>query len=240
MNTDLTNGYALLKDVLDLVREDELSKCEVIIFAPFVHLKVFQNSLNGSGIALGAQNCHQEKSGAYTGEISAEMLASIPVEYILIGHSERRQFCGETNEMLAQKINRAFEENIKAVYCFGETLEERESNHHFAIVEAQLREGLSNLTKEQMAMVVVAYEPVWAIGTGKTASAEQAQEIHAKARTVLADMFGEVTAAATRILYGGSVKPSNATELFNMQDIDGGLIGGAALDATAFSEIVKA
>ncbi|MBI1306252.1 MAG: triose-phosphate isomerase [Bacteroidetes bacterium] len=240
MNTSLNDGFQLLSDILENIKEADIEQSDVSIFAPFTHLKIFQNSLNGSGIKLGAQNCHHEKSGAYTGEISAEMLASVPVEQVLIGHSERRQYFGETNSMLAQKIDRALENDLQVIYCFGETLEERESEKHIEIVTRQLEEGLFHLTSDQMSNLILAYEPVWAIGTGKTASAGQAQEIHAESRNVIRGKFGEEIASSIRILYGGSVKPSNARELFAMPDIDGGLIGGAALDAISFSEIVKA
>lgn len=240
MNTDMQEGYRLLKDILDGVKENELQNCDVHIYAPFTHLKVFSNSLNGSGIGLGAQNCHQEQSGAYTGEVSADMLASVPVQNVLVGHSERRQYCGETNEILAQKVDRALESGLEVIYCYGETLEEREANQHFAVVEAQIREGLGHLSADHWAKVTLAYEPVWAIGTGKTASAEQAQEIHAHSRKLVGNMVNEDVANQTRILYGGSVKPNNAGELFGMADIDGGLIGGAALNAESFVQIITA
>ena len=210
MNTDLNDGFLLLKDILNEVREAELEKCDVHIYAPFTHLKIFHNSLNGSGLMLGAQNCHQEESGAYTGEISAQMLASIPVQSVLVGHSERREYCGETNEILAKKVNTALANGLKVIYCFGETLEQRESGEHFNVVKQQLIEGVGHLTVEQWQHVTLAYEPVWAIGTGKTASAEQAQEIHEYARKIVIEMSNDGVADATRILYGGSVKPGNA------------------------------
>ncbi|MBO6518236.1 MAG: triose-phosphate isomerase [Bacteroidia bacterium] len=240
MNTNMQDGYRLLKDILDGVRENELQSCDVHVYAPFTHLKVFSNSLNGSGILLGAQNCHHEASGAYTGEVSAEMLASVPVGGVLLGHSERRQYFGETNEVVGQKVNQALENGLQVIYCFGETLEEREANTHFDVVERQIKEGLGHLTVEQWDNITLAYEPVWAIGTGKTATAEQAQEIHASARNLLGSMVNNEVAEKTRILYGGSVKPNNAGELFGMADIDGGLIGGAALNADSFKGIITA
>lgn len=240
MNTDLNDGYLLLKGILNEIREAELEKCDVHIYAPFTHLKIFHNSLNGSGLLLGAQNCHQAESGAYTGEISAEMLASIPVQSVLVGHSERREYFGESNEVLAAKVSVALKHELKVIYCFGETLEQRESEQHFNIVKQQLLEGVGHLNEEQWQHVTLAYEPVWAIGTGKTASAEQAQEIHEFARKVLSEMSTVDVANNTRILYGGSVKPGNAGHLFSMTDIDGGLIGGAALKAESFAGIVKA
>ncbi|MFT5513052.1 MAG: triosephosphate isomerase [Bacteroidia bacterium] len=240
MNTDLNDGFLLLKEILGEVKEAELGKCDVHIYAPFTHLKIFHNSLNGSGIVLGAQNVHQESSGAYTGEISADMLASIPVESVLIGHSERRAYYNETNAILANKINAALNSGLKVIYCFGETLEEREGGDHFNVVKQQIVEGTDHLTEGQWANVTLAYEPVWAIGTGKTATAEEAQEIHAYTRKVLMDISSSVIASETRILYGGSVKPNNAGQLFSMEDIDGGLIGGAALNAESFAGIIKA
>ncbi len=240
MNTDMQDGYRLLKDILDGVREDELNACEVHVYAPFTHLKIFSNTLNGSGIGLGAQNCHQESVGAYTGEVSAEMLASVPVQHVLLGHSERRQYFNESNAVIAQKVDQALANGLKVIYCYGETLEERESNKHFEVVETQIREGLGHLSADQWSDITLAYEPVWAIGTGKTASAEQAQEIHAHSRDLISKMTNGDVANATRILYGGSVKPGNAGELFGMADIDGGLIGGAALNADSFKGIITA
>ena len=240
MNTDLNSGFRLLKEILDGIREPQLKECDVHIYAPFTHLKIFHNSLNGSGITLGAQNCHHQSSGAYTGEVSAEMLASIPVESVLVGHSERRTYCGETNSILAEKINVALANGLRVIYCFGETLEERERESHFVVVKQQIVEALGHLTEDQWNNVTLAYEPVWAIGTGKTATAQQAQEIHAFARSIVNEIATTEVAQKTRILYGGSVKPNNAGELFEMEDIDGGLIGGAALNAENFAGIVSA
>lgn len=240
MNTDMQSGYLLLKEILESIKEAELASCDVHVYVPFTHLKVFSNSLNGSGLLLGAQNCHQEDSGAYTGEISASMLASVPVDSVLLGHSERRQYFGESNGLIAKKIDQAFANDLKVIYCFGETLEQREANNHFDVVEEQLREALAHLSTESWENLTLAYEPVWAIGTGKTATAEQAQEVHAFARELVGTMVGEEIASGIRILYGGSVKPDNAGELFSMEDIDGGLIGGASLDASSFKKIITA
>ncbi len=240
MNTNMQDGYRLLKDILENVREGELQNCDVHIYAPFTHLKVFSNSLNGSGIVLGAQNCHHKGSGAYTGEISAEMLVSVPVESVLLGHSERRQYFAEANSVIGQKVDQALENGLGVIYCFGETLEERESNVHFEVVEKQIKEGLGHLSIDQWKNLTIAYEPVWAIGTGKTASAEQAQEIHSFARKIVTEMVSKEVADKTRILYGGSVKPANAGELFGMADIDGGLIGGASLNSDNFKGIITA
>ena len=190
-------------------------------------------ALKGSNIALGAQNCAAEEKGAYTGEVSAAMIAALGCRYVILGHSERRQYYGETSETLNLKMARAYAHGLTPVYCVGENLEEREAGKHFDVVKAQIEEVVCNLTPEQFAGLVIAYEPVWAIGTGKTATADQAQEIHAFIRKVLADKFG-AAAAETPILYGGSCKPSNAAELFAKEDVDGGLIGGAALKAEDF------
>lgn len=240
MNTDLNDGFLLLKDILNEVREAELENCDVHIYAPFTHLKIFHNSLNGSGIVLGAQNCHHEESGAFTGEISAQMLVSVPVQSVLVGHSERREYCGESNEILAKKVNTALGNGLKVIYCFGETLSERESGVHFEVVKQQLLEGIGHLTIDQWSDITLAYEPVWAIGTGMTATAEQAQEIHEYARNIVSEISNSQVAEGTRILYGGSVKPGNAGHLFSMNDIDGGLIGGAALNGESFAGIIRA
>ena len=240
MNTDMQEGYRLLRDILDNVRENELQSCDVHVYVPFTHLKIFSNTLNGSGIVLGAQNCHHEKSGAYTGEVSADMLASVPVASVLVGHSERREYAGETSALVGQKIDRALENELQVIYCFGETLEQREAGDHFNVVADQIREGLSHLNEDAWTSITLAYEPVWAIGTGKTATADQAQEIHAHVRKLIAEIAGEEVANQIRILYGGSVKPGNAGELFGKTDIDGGLIGGAALNADSFKGIIEA
>jgi len=240
MNTDLHGGYQLMKEIVSLVREADLEQCEIMIFPSFIHLKTFDNTINGSGIVLGAQNCHFAPSGAYTGEISLEMLKSIPVKYVLIGHSERRQYFAETNESVAQKTKAAVEQEVHAIVCVGETLEERQSEKHFEVVGLQVRTALEGLSAQELQSIVIAYEPVWAIGTGLTASADQAQEMHAYIRGLVQESHGSPAAEAIRILYGGSVKPANATELFSQADIDGGLIGGASLKAEDFLGIIRA
>ncbi|MGK0383687.1 MAG: triosephosphate isomerase, partial [Bacteroidia bacterium] len=186
---------------------------------------------------LSAQNCHQEKNGAFTGEVSAESLASYDCEYCIVGHSERRQYFKEDDKLINQKIQRLFENKVKPIYCCGELLEERESGKHFEVVETQIQSALQGFKNEELLNLVVAYEPVWAIGTGKTASPEQAQEMHAFIRQKLAQVMGD-DAERVSILYGGSVKPNNANELFSQKDIDGGLIGGASLSATDFLAII--
>ena len=200
---------------------------------PFTHLSQVAEALKGSDIALGAQDCATEAKGAYTGEIAASMIAALGCKYVILGHSERRQYYGETSATLNKKMAQAYANGLTPIYCVGENLEEREAGKHFDVVKAQIEEVVYNLTEEEYKNLVIAYEPVWAIGTGKTASAEQAQEIHAYIRQVLAAKFG-AAAQDTAILYGGSCKPSNAPELFAKEDVDGGLIGGAAPQGRGF------
>ena len=196
------------------------------------------DAVKGSDIAVGAQNCAAEAKGAYTGEVAASMIAALGCEYVILGHSERRQYYGETSETLNKKMAQAYANGLKPIYCVGENLAEREAGKHFDVVKAQIEEVVFNLTPEQFSQLVIAYEPVWAIGTGKTATADQAEEIHAYIRKVLAEKFG-AAAAECPILYGGSCKPSNAAEIFAKEDVDGGLIGGAALKAEDFLAIGK-
>ncbi len=237
MNTTVPEGVALAKEVVEAAASLS-SDVKLIVGTPFTHLSSVAAALEGSNVELSAQNCADEVKGAYTGEVSAKMLASVPVKYVILGHSERREYYGETNEKLVKKINLALAENIAPIYCVGEKLEEREAGKHFEVVASQIKEVLFGLTEEQMKNIVIAYEPVWAIGTGKTATSEQAQEIHAYIRSVLAEKFG-ATSEEISILYGGSCKPSNAKELFAQKDIDGGLIGGASLVASDFIAIAK-
>ena len=237
MNTTVPEGVELAKEVVKEAASLS-SEVKLIVGVPFTHLASVAAALEGSNVELSAQNCADEVKGAYTGEVSAKMLASLPVKYVILGHSERREYYGETNEKLVKKINLALAENIAPVYCVGEKLEEREAGKHFEVVASQIKEVLFGLTEEQMKNIVIAYEPVWAIGTGKTATSEQAQEIHAFIRKTLAEKFGAL-AEEISILYGGSCKPSNAQELFAQKDIDGGLIGGASLVASDFIAIAK-
>ena len=237
MNTTVPEGVELAKEVVKEAASLS-SEVKLIVGVPFTHLAPVAAALEGSNVELSAQNCADEVKGAYTGEVSAKMLASLPVKYVILGHSERREYYGETNEKLVKKINLALAENIAPVYCVGEKLEEREAGKHFEVVASQIKEVLFGLTEEQMKNIVIAYEPVWAIGTGKTATSEQAQEIHAFIRETLAEKFGAL-AEEISILYGGSCKPSNAQELFAQKDIDGGLIGGASLVASDFIAIAK-
>lgn len=237
MNTTVPEGVELAKEVVKEAASLS-SDVKLIVGVPFTHLTSVAAALEGSKVELSAQNCADEVKGAYTGEVSAKMLASLPVKYVILGHSERREYYGETNEKLVKKINLALAENIAPIYCVGEKLEEREAGKHFEVVASQIKEVLFGLTEEQMKNIVIAYEPVWAIGTGKTATSEQAQEIHAFIRETLAEKFGAL-AEEISILYGGSCKPSNAQELFAQKDIDGGLIGGASLVASDFIAIAK-
>ncbi len=237
MNTLPAEGVELAKGVV--AGRGEVCSCvNFIVCPPFTHLSMVAEALKGSDIALGTQNCAAEAKGAYTGEVAASMLAALGCKYVILGHSERRQYYGETSATLNKKMEQAYANNLTPIYCVGENLEEREAGKHFDVVKAQIEEVVYNLTEEQFKNLVIAYEPVWAIGTGKTATAEQAQEIHAYIRKVLAEKFG-AAAAECPILYGGSCKPANAAEIFAKEDVDGGLIGGAALKAADFLAIGK-
>ena len=237
MNTTPAEGIELLKGVA--AKMDEVCDCVTVIVAPpFTHLCCGVDVARGSKIHVAAQNCAAEAKGAYTGEVSAQMIASLGVEYVILGHSERREYYGETSETLNKKMARAYENNLIPIYCIGEKLDEREAGRHFEVVRRQVEEVVFNLTPEQFSKLVIAYEPVWAIGTGKTATSDQAQEIHAYIRGVLAEKFG-AAADETVILYGGSANPGNAAELFSKPDVDGGLIGGASLKADDFIAVAK-
>lgn len=239
MNKNLEEGLALTSEIVNMLKDEYNGSAEVILFTPFIHLSAISKHVGGK-VSCGAQNCHQENSGAFTGEVSASMIASCGCEYVILGHSERRQYFNETNVLLAKKINTVLAHNLKAIYCCGETLEEREANKHFDILTSQISEGLFHLSKEQLSQVVIAYEPVWAIGTGKTASTAQAQEVHAFIRNLIKEKYDAETANNITIQYGGSVKVDNAAELFSAPDIDGALVGGAALQSRSFVDIVKA
>ncbi len=237
MNTLPAQGVELAKAVA--AKKSEVCDCvSFIVCPPFTHLSEVVATLKDSAVAVGAQNCAAETKGAYTGEVSAEMLASMGIEYVILGHSERREYYGETSETLNKKIAQVYANGMTPIYCVGEVKEERENGTYFDVVKAQIEEVVFNLTAEQFSTLVIAYEPVWAIGTGLTASAEQAEEIHAYIREVLASKFGDA-AESTAILYGGSCKPSNAGEIFAKENVDGGLIGGAALVAEDFIGIGK-
>ncbi|MFW5546869.1 MAG: triose-phosphate isomerase [Bacteroidales bacterium] len=239
MNKNLQEGIALATELNDILKADK-PNCDVVICTPFIHLASVAGIIDQSVIGLGAENCADKASGAYTGEVSAEMVKSTGADYVILGHSERRAYYGETAEILKEKINLALANGLKVIFCIGEVLEERESGKQNEVVEAQLAGSLFDLTAEQFANIILAYEPVWAIGTGKTATAEQAEEMHAFIRGVIAGKFGAEAAENVSILYGGSCKPSNAKEIFSKENVDGGLIGGAALKAADFKGIIDA
>ena len=239
MNTTLAEGVELAKGITEQI--NDISKgVSLIVAPPFTHLAIIAQMLKGTPVAVSAQNCADQPKGAFTGEVSAAMLKSVGCTYTILGHSERREYYGETSEKLVKKMALAFENGLKVIFCVGEKLEERNEGNHFDVVAAQLSEVLFGLEPQQMKNVIVAYEPVWAIGTGVTATDEQAQEMHSYIRKTLAAHFGEEIAEETAILYGGSCKPSNAKKLFSCPDIDGGLIGGASLKAEDFIAIAKA
>lgn len=240
MNLTLPEAKDLVEGIKNQLSNNTDGGTEVILIPPFPFLTEIKNQVVDSAISVGAQNCSMYKSGAYTGEVAANMLASVNTDYALVGHSERREYFNEINQVLAEKVNRLLENNIKVIYCCGESLEERKEDKHFNVVETQVELGLFHLSANEVKNVVVAYEPVWAIGTGETASPEQAQEMHAHIRRVLAAYYGDDVAEEISILYGGSVKPANAQELFQQTDIDGGLIGGASLKAEDFVSIINA
>ncbi|ADY51921.1 triosephosphate isomerase [Pseudopedobacter saltans DSM 12145] len=240
MNKDYSEGLSLFSEVLNMVKDEVRGEQQVVVCAPYIHLHSLSALAKGTNnVFVGAQNAHQEASGAYTGEISTGMLKSVGVEYVILGHSERRQYFGENNELLAKKTNTALANDLKPIFCIGETLAERESNQHFDVIKTQLAEATFHLSAEDFSKLVIAYEPVWAIGTGVTASSAQAQEIHAFIRSEVAAKYGAEVAENTTILYGGSCNPGNAAELFAQKDIDGGLIGGASLKSRDFVDIVK-
>ena len=233
MNTTVPEGVELAKAVLAKSAEVPAG-IGLIVATPFTHLCPVAGVVNGTRVELSAENCADKEKGAYTGEVSAAMIASTGAQWTILGHSERRQYYGETDEKLVEKVKLALANGLKVILCVGENLDEREAGRHFEVVKTQIENVLFQFTAEEMASIVVAYEPVWAIGTGKTATAEQAEEIHACIRQILAGHFGAQVAEDTTILYGGSCKPSNAKELFAQKDIDGGLIGGASLKADDF------
>lgn len=241
MNKTLDEGMALASEVSNMVRDEYTGSAEVVLIPPYVHINAISKLISGQpNLKSGAQNCSNHPSGAYTGEVSAEMIKSCGAVYVIVGHSERRQYFAEHNEWLARKVDAVLASGLIPIYCCGETLQERESNTHFDVLNQQIREGLFHLTADQLRKVVIAYEPVWAIGTGKTASTAQAQEIHAFIRGLISEQYDATTANEITIQYGGSVKPENAAELFAAPDIDGALVGGAALQSRSFVDIIKA
>ncbi|MBL7471577.1 triose-phosphate isomerase [Robertkochia sediminum] len=237
MNMDLSQTESLIDDLMKTLPE---SDAEVMIAPTFVNLYRAFELLKNNKIEVIAQNMHFEESGAFTGEISAAMLKSVGVKTVILGHSERRAYFGETDGILAKKVDTALKHGMEIVFCFGEELEDRKSDNHFNVVGSQLKNALFHLPADAWKNIILAYEPVWAIGTGETASPEQAQEMHEFIRKTIAEAYDEALANEVSILYGGSVKPANAEEIFGKPDVDGGLIGGAALAAADFGAIVKA
>ena len=238
MNLDYTEGISLFSEIVNMVRDEKNGDQIAVICAPYIHLNSLVQ-LSAGIVKIGAQNCHQNESGAFTGEISAKMVKSVGCEYVIIGHSERRQYFAETDELLASKTAIALQNNLTPLFCIGETLEERNNGLYIKVLERQLDHGVFTLSAEDFSKVILAYEPVWAIGTGLTASPEQAQEIHAFIRSKIENKYDINVANNTSILYGGSCNPKNAPELFAQKDIDGGLIGGASLKSRDFVDIVK-
>jgi triosephosphate isomerase (TIM) len=240
MNKDLNEGLKLASEVINMAKDEVNTNATLVLCTPYVHLSSVSGLVKGEkNVFLGAQNCYSKTSGAYTGEISVSMLKSVGVQYVIVGHSERREYFKETNQMLAEKVNIVLESGMLPIFCCGETLDERNSGKHIDIVKSQITESLFQLSETQLKNVVIAYEPVWAIGTGVTASTEQAQEMHKIIRDHLAGKYGQDVANEISILYGGSCKPSNSKELFACPDIDGGLIGGASLVSRDFIDIAK-
>lgn len=238
MNKTSTDAFALVSEIV--AAAGKVNDVDIVVCPPFTSLESAGKALEGSSVKLGAQNMHPEASGAFTGEISAPMLRAIFATHVILGHSERRAYFGETDAFINQKVLAALKNQLRPIFCVGETLAERESGATLKVVQTQLEAGLEGVSKDQAPTVVIAYEPVWAIGTGKVATTDQAQEVHAFIRGLLTKLFTEPVAQKVRILYGGSMKPSNAPELLAQKDIDGGLIGGASLEARSFVELINA
>jgi len=239
MNLRWDEATALFSKLLEFSGEIP-EGTDVIIFPPFLYIKEFAEKISGVNISIGAQNCHSENEGAFTGEVSAEMLRSAGAEYCIIGHSERRTLFGETDGLVNKKIQNALQTSLKVIFCFGETDEIRMNGSHFEYVKSQIQKGLKNIPEEKTGNIILAYEPVWAIGTGKNATPEQAQEMHSFIRTTFSEMYNKQKADNVCILYGGSCNPGNAKQLFSCTDVDGGLIGGASLKADSFMAVIKA
>lgn len=238
MHKNAAETRQLLNELIDNLPNDV--EAQIIVAPTFVNLNLAVNVLENSNIAVAAQNMHQSEAGAFTGEISASMLTNIGVKTVILGHSERRAYFHETDALLAEKVNTALKHDMTVIFCFGEELKDRQDNQHFNVVENQLRDGLFHVENSAWEKIILAYEPVWAIGTGETATPEQAQEMHEFIRETIRKHYGSDIAEDVSILYGGSVKPENAKEIFSKPDVDGGLIGGAALKADDFSKIVEA
>jgi triosephosphate isomerase len=238
MNNDLNQGLELAEEIMKL--ENEIpSDVNVILAPPFIHLADINRKVQDTRLKVSAQNCADEEKGAYTGEVSASMIRSTGSEYVIIGHSERRAYYHETDDMLLKKVNLALKNDLYPIFCCGEQLEQRENNQYFSVVQEQLENTIFKLSSEDFSRVIIAYEPVWAIGTGKTATPDEGQEMHNFIRKLISENFSDDAATNTSILYGGSCKPSNSTDLFKQPDIDGGLIGGASLKSKDFVELTK-
>ena len=240
MNTTVAEGVQLAKEVNEAVAAAGELKCDVVIGVPFTHLTAVKDVIDIEKVGLSAENCANKEKGAYTGEVSAAMVASTGANYVILGHSERREYYNETPETLKEKMDLALANGLKIIFCCGESLELRNAGTYEEFIKAELKDSLFHLSAEEFANIVIAYEPIWAIGTGVTATSDQAEEVHAFIRSFLAEKYGETVANDTTILYGGSCKPTNAPELFAKPNIDGGLIGGASLKAADFMGIVTA
>jgi len=236
MHKTISEGIAMVKELKTLI--SDAKDVDVLICPVFTSINALSNEVKGSNIKIGAQNVYWEPKGAFTGEIAVNMLVDAGCSFVIIGHSERRQYFGETDETVNKKTKAALAAGLIPVVCVGETLQERESNATFNVIEKQIRDGIKNFSKEEAEKIVIAYEPVWAIGTGKTATPQQAQEVHEFIRKIYSQMYAEAS-DKVRILYGGSVKPDNVSELMKQKDIDGGLVGGASLEAASFAKLVK-
>ncbi|RPD91781.1 triose-phosphate isomerase [Aureibaculum marinum] len=240
MNNNLSESKALVKGIKKAIKGKELKNTRVIVSPTYVNLRAVVKKAKKSAVEVAAQNMHQADSGAFTGEISADMLKSIGIKTVILGHSERREYFCETDEILTKKVDQALKNKLEIIFCFGEKLEERKNDKHFEIVESQLKNALFHLDAKAWKNIILAYEPVWAIGTGETASPEQAQEMHAFIRKIISEKYDAKVAENVSILYGGSVKPANAKEIFSKEDVDGGLIGGASLKADDFVALIDA
>lgn len=237
MNKTPSETTALINEIKPLVQEAD---CDVVVCVPYVDLQAALEATKGSNIKVGAENCHWEKSGAYTGEISTGMLCEMGVEYVIIGHSERRTYFGETDATVQKRVRAALDAGLTVILCVGETLEQREQGITNEVVGIQTKIALGGVSKEELSRIIIAYEPVWAIGTGRTATSAQANEVNYAIRMIVADLYDSAAADAFVVQYGGSMNAGNAAELLDQPDVDGGLIGGASLKAADFAEIVKA
>jgi len=241
MNLNLNEGLTLCSELKALIKEEVKGTQEIVICPPFIHISSLTNFFHSdSQVFVGAQNCHQVDSGAFTGEVSSSMIASTGARYVIVGHSERRLYFSESNEQLSQKLDQVLKNNLIPIFCIGETLEQRNNETYFDVIKSQIAEAAFHLPEAMFSRLILAYEPVWAIGTGLTASPEQAQEIHAYIRKLISEKYTHEIADNLTILYGGSCNPKNASALFSQPDIDGGLIGGASLKARDFVNIIKA